>query len=206
MNRLLLAAMVLSACVVSFSQERGGGRERADQREGGRGNQVGGGYIPQRGPAPQTRSAPYFRQDTQPRPGDQGRQETQGRERQPDVRTFQDRQGHPEAPHVHANNQWIGHDQGRDDPRFHQENPFEHGHFRGGVGRGHVWVLNGGGPDRFWFNNYYWSVAPFDVDYVGDWNWSGDQLVIYDDPDHPGWYLAYNPRFGTYVHVQYLGR
>ena len=101
--------------------------------------------------------------------------------------------------------QWVGHDSGRNNAHYHLDRPWEHGHFGGEIGRNHIYRIEGGGRDRFWFGGFYWGVAPYDYDYTNDWLWNSDDIVLYDDPDHPGWYLAYNTRLGTYVHVQYLG-
>jgi hypothetical protein len=119
-------------------------------------------------------------------------------------RNYIDKAGHANAPHVDGK-VWVGHDTGRADVNYHIDHPFEHGHFMGGFGRGHEWHLVGGGPGRFWFGGWYWSVAPFDAAFVDGWLWDSDDVVIYEDPDHIGWYLAYNVRLGTYVHVMYLG-
>jgi hypothetical protein len=120
------------------------------------------------------------------------------------ARDFRDRDGHPNAPHVDGR-RWVGHDTGRDDMRFHMDHPWEHGRFTGGFGPHYRWRIEGGGPGRFWFHGWYWSVSPAEIGYCDGWMWGADQIVIYEDPDHPGWYLAYNARLGTYVHVMYMG-
>ncbi|HEV7507219.1 MAG TPA: hypothetical protein VGS07_20180 [Thermoanaerobaculia bacterium] len=108
-------------------------------------------------------------------------------------------------PHVN-HDRWYGHDRA-DDPRFHQTRAFEHGRFsrvgpsyRYGVSRfdrvGH----------RFWLGSSAFLVAPFDWALAADWCWDcGEDFVVYDDPDHPGWYLLYNLETGGYIHVQYGG-
>ncbi len=99
----------------------------------------------------------------------------------------------------------MGHNSGPNDPHYHLDRPWAHGHFGGPVGREHVYRLGGGGPQRFGFGGFFFSVAPYDLGLCNGWLWNSDDIVLYDDPDHPGWYLAYNVRLGTYVHVMYLG-
>src|SRR5579872_3585004 len=191
-----IVGLCLLICVAGFAQDRGRG---GNQRGGGRPAEVGGGHVPARGPAPARAARPSPMPAAAPARNQQP-------VAQPQNRMAVDRAGHPDVPHVHAkNDQWVGHSSGREDAHYQIAQPWAHGHFSGGFGPQHVFVLGGGNRERFWFNNFYWNIAPYDYYVVEGWNWSGDQIVIYEDPDHDGWYLAYNPRLGTYAHVEYLG-
>lgn len=169
---------LFAALIMSFSVASFG---KKAQKQGGASHQVGHGYVPPHGPA-RVRA---------------------GKKVAP-VRSYQDMPGHPNAPHVHHDGQWIG-VTSPSNPHYHLDHPWEHGHFTGGFGPGHRWRLAGGGPSRFWFNGFYFSVAPYDVQFCNNWLWNSDEIVIYLDPNHVGWYLAYNVRLGTYLHVLFLG-
>lgn len=193
-----------------YAQERGG-QAKQEQPRGGQGNHAGQ-HFPQHGPA---------RGTAQPRPqasggGQPGRPEAPGGPPQaarPETRGGQPQGGRPEqrggapnpAPTAAARprvegEQWMQHEQVP-----HIDHPFPHGQFRLGFGASHVFHIQGGDRERFWFNGNYFEVAPMDWPYVADWNWAGDPIAIYEDPDDPGYYLAYNGRLGTYVHVVFLG-
>jgi hypothetical protein len=175
-------------------QQPKGGQQQPQRGQSGQHAQprVGNGYIPSRGPAPvrtPARTAPA------PRAG------------APATRpTYRDQPTHPEAPHVHPEtNAWVGHNTGRNDPNYHLATPWQHGRFSGAIGPQHIWRLHGGSRDRFDLDGFFFQVAPADGDFAADWLWDSDDIILYTDPDHDGWYLAYNARLGTYVHVMYLG-
>ena len=186
MKKFGFLALFLLFSIVAVAQHDHGGPPQ-------HGGSWGGGHIPAHGPEPYHGGPPQ----------DHGAPPQHGTP--PSHSSFRDQPGHPDAPHVHSDDHWVGHDSGHDDPHYHLDHPWEHGHFGGPIGHDHVYHLAGGGPSRFGFGGFFFSVAPYDIGYCGPWNWSSDQIVLYDDPDHPGWYLAYNARLGTYVHVMYLG-
>jgi hypothetical protein len=110
---------------------------------------------------------------------------------------------HPTAAHVHTDGRWIGHP-AAGDSRYQLARPFEHGRFSGATGRDHIYTVRGR-QERFAADGAAFSVAPFESRYCDDWRWDSEAIAIYEDADHPGWYLAYSMRLGTFVHAQFLG-
>jgi hypothetical protein len=154
------------------------------------------GALAQPGHSQEHREPPKHVPSHGPAPVHQGR---------PAPHSYVDRSGHPNAPHVHADDTWVGHESGKSDPHYRLDHPWEHGRFTGGFGREHVFRLEGGNRERFFFRGFFFSVWPYDYGFCADWLWDSDDVVIYEDPDHDGFYLAYNTRLGTYIHVTFLG-
>jgi len=108
----------------------------------------------------------------------------------------------------HVNNDhWYGHDR-PDDKRYHVDHPFEHGRFEH-FGSDYRYRIVRIDRDRHWFwfpGGFYFMVAAWDWPICMDWCWDcDDDFVVYEDPDHIGWYLLYNVHTGVYVHVMYMG-
>jgi hypothetical protein len=111
------------------------------------------------------------------------------------------------TPHV-SNDRWYGHDR-PNDKRFHLDHPFEHGRFEH-FGPSYRYRIARIDPNlhRFWLpDGFFFDIAAWDWALAADWCWTcdGDDFVVYEDPDHPGWYLLYNLHTGAYVHVLYMG-
>ena len=161
------------------AQKGGGGRAPATSANRPRANQ---GHIP---PAPPKRNEPAQAREPEHLPT-----------------------GHVnETPHVN-NNKWFGHEP-VNDARFHLDKPFEHGHFaKFGPSYRYRFLKVDRDRHMFWLpGGSYFEIAAWDWPLFADWCWDcGDDFVVYEDPDHPGWYLVYNVHTGVYVHATYMGQ
>jgi len=111
------------------------------------------------------------------------------------------------TPHVNHDH-WYGHDS-PNDPRYRTVRPpVQRGRFtRFGPSYRYDILRIDRGLHRFWLpGGFFFQIALWDWPLCEDWCWDcDDDFVIYEDPDHPGWYLLYNVHTGQYVHAEYLG-
>ena len=105
--------------------------------------------------------------------------------------------GNPRNPHY--SNWDYNHDRikpGRQYPHGRYEHVKQHYVVRGFDVRTRNIVL---------YDRSNWVVATYDVPRCRDWNWDRDDVYVYDDDHHAGWYLLFNARLGRSVHVEFSG-
>jgi hypothetical protein len=178
---LLLTMVATTAIAQRGADQRGGDQRGPEQRGPAQQHRANGGHIP---PAPASRARGAVKAEVETFPG-----------------------GKVDArPHV-SNDHWYGHDDA-DDARYHLTAPYAHGRFPKIGPTFQYRVVRSDLPHhRFWVSSGLgFEVAAWDWPFAAGWCWScADDLVVYDDPDHVGWYLVYNTETGLYVHAQYIG-
>lgn len=196
-NRMGLI-IVLCLALPAFAQ-----RQREEKRPEAARPAEAQHQAPQRSPEVQR-----VEQEHMPR-ANQGHLPPPPEKRQPTARPEPDRRDPIRTnnmPHV-ANDRWYGHDR-PNDTRYRVARPYDRGRFEH-VGPTYVYRVERFDPGlhRFWLpGNGYFDVASWDWPLASDWCWScGEDYVVYDDPDHPGWYLLYNMHTGQYVHAMFMG-
>ena len=117
---ILAVSLVLS--VAGFSQQKEKGKVAAPPA-------VGGGHIPQHGPPPaHAQAAPQRPPEQRPAvPAQPGKAPEQHAQAPAPKQNFADHPGHPNRPHVDANDIWVGHNYAANDPRFHLAHPLSMG-------------------------------------------------------------------------------
>lgn len=130
----------------------------------------------------------------------------------------QDRDDEHEKHERHDHGRHLGwdkhHDEDRDehgdwdydDDHVVRGRYYPHGHFKSSR-RNFVFVSVNYDTRRVILDDHStWVVAPYDIDHCSDWRWDRDDVEVYDDDIHPGWYVLFNARLGQHIHVEYFGR
>jgi hypothetical protein len=98
--KLIAPLLALSASLLISIAVRSGTPQHPESHPAP--HDVGSGHVPAHGPAP-VHGTPHAASEHL---------------------NYADKKGHPEAPHVHTNDKWIGHATGRSDPHYRLEHPW----------------------------------------------------------------------------------
>lgn len=110
-------------------------------------------------------------------------------------------------PHV-AGDQWYGHAPASDARYNFAGRPFANGRLTrfGPTSPYRIQRFNAPNHQLWLSGGLGFDIAAADWPFASTWCFScPDDIIAYEDPTHPGWYLLYNSETGVYVHARYLG-